>query len=43
MTDAHDVTFLEPGFRARTRNYESVSRTSNKLYLEGGFGAFLFK
>jgi len=39
----HGTAFLELGFQTQSLRYSGTSQTSNKIYLEAGFGAFLFE
>jgi len=43
MIGEHGTAFLELGFQTQSLKRSGTSQTSNKIYLEGGFGAFLFK
>ena len=45
MIGDHGTAFLELGFQTQSLKYSgaTTSQTSNKIYLEGGFGAFFFK
>jgi len=45
MIGEHGTAFLELGFQTQSlkANEATTSLTDNRIYLEGGFGAFLFK
>jgi len=45
MIGDHGTAFIELGFQTQSLKYSgaATSQTSNKIYLEAGFGAFLFK
>lgn len=43
MIGDHGTAFLELGYQTQSVKYSGTSQTSNKIYMEAGFGAFLFK
>jgi len=43
MIGDRGTTFIELGFQTQSVKYGSASQTSNKIYLEAGFGAFLYR
>ena len=43
MIGEHGTAFFELGFQMQSLKAGGVSTTSNKIYLEAGFGAFFFK
>ena len=43
MIGEHGTAFIELGFQTQSLKAGGVSTTSNKIYLEAGFGAFFFK